>query len=314
MRIQFCGATKMVTGSCFLIEAAGKRILVDCGLQQGKDEMEQDKFPFIASTIDYVIVTHAHIDHSGRLPMLVKYGFNGRIFTTKITKRLMSIMLRDSAHIQENDAAWENQKGKRAGRPKVEPLYTIMDAEAVMELVSGFPYQEMIQVDEGISLRFVDAGHLLGSASAELWLTENGETKKIVFSGDIGNFNQPIVRDPQYIDKADYVVMESTYGDRNHEKGDYVYTEGLAQIIDSTCAKGGNVIIPSFAVGRTQELLYYIREIKERGLVKSRPDFKVYVDSPLANEATRIYSGDLSGFVDPAADEIIKKRRRNVSL
>lgn len=158
MRIQFCGATKMVTGSCFLIEAAGKRILVDCGLQQGKDEMEQDKFPFIASTIDYVIVTHAHIDHSGRLPMLVKYGFNGRIFTTKITKRLMSIMLRDSAHIQENDAAWENQKGKRAGRPKVEPLYTIMDAEAVMELVSGFPYQEMIQVDEGISLRFVDAG------------------------------------------------------------------------------------------------------------------------------------------------------------
>ena len=233
MKLTFFGAAKAVTGSCHCLEVGGKKILIDCGLQQGRDERDNRVLDFAPGYIDYVIVTHAHIDHSGRIPLLVKQGFHGKIVTTRLTGQLMSIMLRDSAHIQESDAQWQNQKGKRAGRAPVEPLYTIADAEAALELVTTCEYGELVDLCEGVRLRFVDAGHLLGSACVELWLTEDGVTKKIVFSGDLGNRDQPIIRDPQYIDEADYVVMESTYGDRNHAPV-ASYTAELAKIIDDT--------------------------------------------------------------------------------
>ena len=308
MKLTFFGAAHAVTGSCHCLEVNGKKILIDCGLQQGRDEYDDNALDFAPNYIDYVIVTHAHIDHSGRIPMLVKHGFQGQIITTRLTGQLLSIMLRDSAHIQESDAQWKNQKGKRAGRPEVEPLYTVADAETALTYVRTFEYGQEIELCEGVCLRFVDAGHLLGSSSVELWLTENGVTKKIVFSGDIGNVEQPIIRDPQLLKDADYVVMESTYGDRNHEPPES-YTEALADIIDDTFARGGNVIIPAFAVGRTQELLYFMREMKERGLVKSAPDFAVCVDSPLAREATRIFSGDLHGYLDEEAIAVLQGGR-----
>lgn len=297
MQLIFYGADKEVTGSCHCLEACGVKILIDCGLQQGSDEDDNHKLPFYASQIDYVLVTHAHIDHSGRLPLLVKNGYQGKIYATGATCDLLSIMLRDSAHIQEMDALNENRKGKRAGREPEEPIYTIDDAEATVEHLEPCQYGDMVQLCDGIRFRMTDAGHLLGSASIEMWVTENGETKKIVFSGDIGNLNQPIIRDPQYITEADYVVMESTYGNREHDPiANYI--PQLADVFDKTLAAGGNVVIPSFAVGRTQELLYFIREMKEQKLVKSVPDFPVYVDSPLAAEATKIYSGDLRGYAD----------------
>ena len=304
MKLTFYGATRSVTGSCFHLATGGKRVLVDCGLQQGRDERDNEVLHFNAAEIDYVIVTHAHIDHSGRLPLLVKRGFRGEIFATRLTAELLSIMLLDSAHIQESDAQWENQKGKRAGREPKEPLYTAEDVLKCLKLVKTFDYNEKFEICEGISCRFADAGHLLGSAFAEIWMTEGGVTKKIVFSGDIGNVDQPIIRDPSVITEADYVVTESTYGDRYHE-GDGEYIDGLAEILDETFAKGGNVIIPAFAVGRTQELLYFFRDIKKRGLVKSLPDFEVYVDSPLAKRATEIFSGDLTGYMDDEAKALI---------
>ncbi len=309
MKLTFFGAAKAVTGSCHCVEVRGKKILIDCGLQQGKDERDNTVLDFAPNYIDYVIVTHAHIDHSGRIPLLIKQGFQGQIFATRLTGELMSIMLQDSAHIQEMDAQWKNQKGKRAGRPPVEPLYTVADAAQVPEHLVTVEYGQIIELCEGVKIRFVDAGHLLGSASVEMWLEEDGVEKKIVFSGDIGNHNQPVIRDPSLIDGADYVVMESTYGDRNHDPV-VSYTAELAKIIDDTFSKGGNVIIPSFAVGRTQELLYFMREMKKEGLVKSNPDFTVCVDSPLANEATKIFSGDLRGYLDDEALEVVKGGER----
>ena len=302
MKLTFFGAARSVTGSCYCVECGGKKILIDCGLQQGRDERDNRVLDFPPGEIDYVIVTHAHIDHSGRIPLLYKLGYTGDIYCTRLTGQLLSIMLRDSAHIQESDAQWANQKGKRAGKEPVEPLYTVADAEEALKHVIPCEYGDEVVLSQGVKLRFADAGHLLGSACAELWLTEGGETRKIVFSGDLGNRDQPVIRDPQYITEADYVVTESTYGDRLHDmdaKPDY--TNGLAAIIDETLGKGGNVLIPSFAVGRTQELLYFMREMKDRGLVKSVPDFRVYVDSPLAGEATKIFSGDLHGYLDEDA-------------
>ena len=309
VKLTFFGAARAVTGSCHCVECGGKKLLIDCGLQQGKDEWNNGQLDFAANYIDGVIVTHAHIDHTGRIPLLVKEGFRGPIYCTRLTGELMDIMLRDSAHIQESDAKWKNQKGRRAGRPMVEPIYTLADVEEAMKMVVPCEYGEEVTVDEGIRLRFVDAGHLLGSACAELWLTEEGQTRKVVFSGDIGNVEQPIIRDPQPIYEADFVVMESTYGDRLHE-GDGEYTEGLARVIDRTIGRGGNVIIPSFAVGRTQELLYFMREMKEQGLVRSDPDFTVCVDSPLALEATKIFSGDLHGYLDEEALEVVRAGER----
>lgn len=305
MKVSFFGAAREVTGSCYQVEANDKKIIIDCGMQQGHDEKDNQSLPFSAADIDVVFLTHAHIDHSGRLPLMVKNGFSGKIYTTRLTCELITIMLQDSAHIQEMDAKWDNQKGKRAGKDLAVPLYTMADVDETLKLLVPCNYEEDITPFEGVTLRFTDAGHLLGSASIQIWLTEKDVTKKIVFSGDIGNIGQPIIRDPQYIKEADYVVMESTYGDRDHEHpGDYV--EDLAAIIDETMKNGGNVIIPSFAVGRTQELLYFIREIKERELVKSVPNFPVYVDSPLASLATKIFDGDLRGYADEDTVEVIR--------
>ncbi len=307
MKLTFFGAAKAVTGSCHCVEANGHKVLVDCGLQQGRDERDNRELDFSPGYIDDVVVTHAHIDHSGRIPLLVKEGFSGNIYCTRLTAQLLSIMLRDSAQIQENDAAYENQKGKRAGKPPVEPLYTLVDVEKALRHIVTCEYGQELEISDGIKVRFVDAGHLLGSACVEMWLTEQGFTKKIVFSGDIGNRKQPIIRSPQPIAEADYVVTESTYGDRLHNvKEKPNYADDLARVIDETLSRGGNLVIPSFAVGRTQELLYFIREIKEQGLVDADPDFQVYVDSPLAGAATEIFSGDLTGYLDEETVEHLR--------
>lgn len=305
MKLHFYGADRCVTGSCHCLEINGKKILVDCGLQQGRDELDNRYLAFAPGNIDILLVTHAHIDHTGRIPLLVKNGFHGRILTTRLTADLMKIMLLDSAHIQESDAEYENRKGERAGREHVDPLYTEQDALDVFKYVTTCEYKEKVDLCEGVSAVFTDAGHLLGSASITLELEENSVHKTIVFSGDIGNVDQPIIRDPQLLKKADYVVMESTYGDRNHTEV-WSYTDELAEIIDETLGKGGNVVIPSFAVGRTQELLYFIREIKDQKLVKSTPNFPVYIDSPLAKAATTVFCGDLHGYLDEQALELVK--------
>ena len=307
MKLTFFGAAKAVTGSCHCVEANGHKILVDCGLQQGRDERDNSELDFVPSYIDDVVVTHAHIDHSGRLPLLVKQGFRGNIYCTRLTAELLSIMLRDSAHIQESDAAYENLKGRRSGKEPVEPLYTIVDVERALRHIVTCEYGQELNISDGVKVRFVDAGHLLGSASVEMWLTDEGETRKIVFSGDIGNRKTPIIRAPQLIAEADYVVTESTYGDRLHNvKEKPNYSAELAQVIEETLSEGGNLVIPSFAVGRTQELLYFIRQIKEQGLVRCDPDFQVYVDSPLAGAATEIFSGDLAGYLDEDAIEHLR--------
>ena len=288
MKLTFLGANHEVTGSCTLLEAAGQRYLIDCGMEQGKDIYENQPIPVAPGEIDGVLATHAHIDHTGLLPLLVRNGFRGKIYATKPTTELCDIMLRDSAHIQEFEAEWKNRKAKRAGDAPVEPMYTVQDAEAAMKLFIGVDYETKVELAPGLEIRFVDVGHLLGSSSIEIWVTENGSTTKLVFSGDIGNTNQPLIKDPAYITDADYVVMESTYGDRLHgPKPDYVAE--LSKILQQTFDRGGNVVIPSFAVGRTQELLYFIREIKEKGLVTGHGNFPVYIDSPLAIEATRIF-------------------------
>lgn len=305
MKLTFFGAAHAVTGSCHCLEVNGKKILIDCGLQQGRDEHDNNALDFAPNYIDYVLVTHAHIDHSGRIPLLVKEGFNGQIYTTRLTAQLMSIMLRDSAHIQESDAQWQNQKGKRAGRQAVEPLYTVDDAEAAVKMLNAVEYGQTFDLCEGVKVRFTDAGHLLGSSVVEVWATEEGTTQKIVFSGDLGNVDQPVIRDPSFVAEADYLVMESTYGDRNHEPPES-YTGALAALIDEVFSRNGNIIIPSFAVGRTQELLYFLREIKSKGLVKTVPNFTVCVDSPLAAEATTIYSGDLHGYLDEEAISVLQ--------
>ena len=305
MKLSFYGADQCVTGSCHCLEVNGKKILVDCGLQQGRDEIDNAALPFHPGSIDAVLVTHAHIDHSGRIPMLIKNGFAGPIITTRVTANLLDIMLQDSAHIQEQDAEYHNRKNKRAGRPEVEPIYTVEDAMRVREFIRPCEYGQQVQITDDVTAEFIDAGHLLGSASIRLTCREGGETRTIVFSGDIGNVDQPIIRNPQFFDSADYVLMESTYGDRNHTEV-WSYTDELAEIIDETLGKGGNVVIPSFAVGRTQELLYFIREIKDQGLVKSVPDFPVYIDSPLAKAATTVFCGDLHGYLDEAALELVK--------
>jgi len=305
MKINFYGADREVTGSCHVVEVNGKRIMVDCGLHQSGNSSFNNSFPFHPGEIDHVIITHAHIDHSGRLPLLVKQGFKGKIYATMPTCKLLDIMLRDSAHIQEVESVWSSRKKRRAGSAVSEPLYTMEDVLKVFPLLVSCDYKEIVKIDNEKSIRFTDAGHLLGSSYVEMWITEkNADSttegalkRKIVFSGDIGTPLHPIIRDPGFVEEADIVVMESTYGDRYHEEAFDTVTE-LANIIETTLAKGGNVICPAFAVGRTQDLIYHIREIKERGLVRSVPDFPVYLDSPLASAATKLYSEELSGYLD----------------
>lgn len=306
MKMMFIGATHEVTGSCTYIEACGKKFLVDFGMQQGEDMFENVQIPVPPSDIDFVLLTHAHIDHSGLLPLLFAGGFGGQIHSTVATANLCSVMLRDSAHIQEFEAEWRSRKAKRRGEKEYEPLYTMDDAIGAIELFVPHPYDAAIEICDGITVLFRDAGHLLGSSSIILTMTENDETRSVAFSGDIGNINQPLIRDPQFIEKADYVVMESTYGNRVHNRPtDYV--TALSGILQKTFDRGGSVIIPSFAVGRTQEMLYFIRQIKSEGLIKGHNDFPVYVDSPLANEATDIFINNRESCYDEEALSYVRQ-------
>lgn len=301
MKMTFIGATHEVTGSCTYLEAAGKRILVDFGMEQGRDTYENIRIPCAPAQIDYVLLTHAHIDHSGLLPLLYAGGFTGEIHATSASCSLCEIMLRDSAHIQEFEAEWRNRKAMRKGGDPYVPLYTTEEALETLKLFVPHPYDQRFSLCDGVEVRFRDAGHLLGSSSIELWLTEGETTKKLVFSGDIGNYNQPLIRDPQVPEEADYVIMESTYGNRLHEKPKG-YLPALVQILRDTFSRKGSVIIPSFAVGRTQEMLYFIRKIKEDKLIHGHDNFEVYVDSPLAIEATRIFMEQMEDFDEDALD------------
>ena len=306
MRLTFIGADHEVTGSCHFLEVGDTKVLIDCGMEQGNNVYQNAELPVSYSDIDYVFLTHAHIDHAGMLPWIYARGFKGQIITTYATADLCGIMLRDSAHIQEMEAEWRNRKARRAGKTEVEALYTMQDAEGVLGHFEGVAYGQKFKLNENITLRFTDVGHLLGSASIEIWATEGDEQRKIVFSGDIGNKNKPLIRDPQYISDGDYVVMESTYGNRYHKKGEDHVT-GLAHIIQETLDRQGNVVIPAFAVGRTQELLYMIRHIKEEKLVTGHDGFQVYVDSPLAVEATHVFKQNMVECYDEETKALVER-------
>ncbi len=289
MKISFIGATHEVTGSCSHITVNGKHILIDYGMEQGRDFFVNEPLSVNPAEIDAVLLTHAHIDHSGMLPLLYKNGLQCGVHTTQGTANLCDIMLRDSAHIQEFEAEWRNRKAQRSGDEPYEPIYDMEDALGLLNKIQPHAYNERFTLLDGVDVRFSDAGHLLGSAIIELWLTEDNVTKKIVFSGDLGNLNQPLLNDPSFVDDADYVVVESTYADRVHAAPPD-YAAEFAKVLERTFNRGGSVIIPSFAVGRTQELLYFIRHIKENHMLTRHEDFVVYVDSPLAIAATEVFT------------------------
>ena len=306
MKLTFIGANHEVTGSCHCLEACGKKILVDYGMEQGGNVYENAELPFAIPDVDYILITHAHIDHTGLLPLLYAEGFRGQIFATQATCDLCNIMLKDSAHIQEMEAEWKNRKARRAGKQEVEPLYTINDAQGVLTHFVPCHYKDVLTLTDGLRIRFTDVGHLLGSASIEVWMEEEGVEKKIVFSGDIGNKNKPLIKNTSYIDEADYVVMECTYGDRTHDRT-HEHIEELAQILQETLDRGGNLVIPAFAVGRTQEILYFMRKIKEEKLIKGHDDFEVYVDSPLAVEATQVFTKNIMECYDEEAMDLVNR-------
>ena len=313
MKITFIGAAHEVTGSCTLLEANGKRILIDCGMEQGGDTYQNCEIPVSPSDIDAICLTHAHIDHSGMIPAMFAKGYTGPVFCTEATYRLCNIMLQDSAHIQEQEAEWQNRKAERAGFDLYTPVYTLADAVESLKLFKTFTYNSPTEIFEGVAINFSDAGHLLGSSSIHFTITENGETKTLLFSGDLGNVDRPLIRDPQKPPYADYVVIESTYGDRIHgERPDYIVQ--LTNILKDTFSRGGNLIIPSFAIGRTQELLYLFRIIKEQRLIKSYENFLVYVDSPLAVEATKIYQDNLFDYYDKETLDLLEKGINPISF
>jgi len=304
MKITFLGAAKTVTGSCFLVETEKCRFLIDCGMFQGNsadDELNQAPFPFNPAELDFVLLSHAHIDHSGRIPKLYIDGFKGRVYATKATMELCSIMLPDSGHIQEFENEWVNRKRNRAGLPPVKPLYTHQDGIDCMELFEGVRYGHVFNPCENVKVRFQDAGHMLGSSIVELWVKEYGEEVKLVFTGDLGNQNMPILRDPAIIDSADYLIIESTYGNRVHMDVENKIDK-FVDIITSTVEKGGNVIIPSFAVGRTQEIIYELFKQREKNSEKIRKvlEVPVYVDSPLAVSATKVFRNNLDCYDEEA--------------
>ena len=306
MKITFLGAAHEVTGSCTYLEVGDKKGVVDYGMQQGKDLFENEELPISPSELDFVLLTHAHIDHSGLLPLLYKQGFRGSVYTSEATATLTEIMLYDSANIQMSSAEYDSRKAKRRGDEEVEPLYDAEDVAGLMKLMHPCPYGKLIEVNESVSIRLTDVGHLLGSAAIEVFLTE-GETKRsLCFSGDLGNSDQPILTHPKHVTEADYLVIESTYGDRLHEKVETDYVTELAMRLQKVFDRGGNVLIPSFAVGRTQEILYFIREIKERGLVTGHGDFPVYLDSPLAIEATSVFLQCDPDYLDPVTQQMIR--------
>ena len=305
MLLEFLGAAHEVTGSCHFLAFADKHILVDCGMEQGPDLYVNQEIPVNAAEIDYVFVTHAHIDHSGLLPLLYNHGFRGQIFATTATCQLCNIMLKDSAHIQMFEAEWRNRKAQRAGLPEVTPLYDMNDAMGVLNHFISCDYDKEVEICDGLKVRFRDAGHLLGSAIIEMWVTEEKEERKIVFSGDIGNGNRPLIKSPEYIEDADYVVMESTYGDKLHDTPPD-FALALADVIKETFIRGGNVVIPAFSVGRTQEMLYFIRRIKTEHLLPEFENFDVYIDSPLAVEATTIFNKNVSDCFSEEALDLVR--------
>ena len=313
MKITFLGATKTVTGSNFLVEAAGKKFLVDCGMYQGQaqDEWENSApFVFDVNEIDFMLLTHAHIDHSGRIPKLYNEGFRNSIYATKATCDLCSIMLPDSGHIQEMEIEWKNRKRERKGLEPQPPLYTAQDGIKCLEIFKPVKYDEIIEITDKIHVRFNDAGHMLGSAIIEIWANEDGKETKTVFTGDIGNNDIPLLSSPTMMEKADYLIMESTYGGRLHIRNDEK-AELFLNIVSETLSKGGTVVIPSFAVGRTQEILYELNNLKEE---KKDKEFiekyyklmstPVYVDSPLAISATEIFRQNMDLFDDEVQERI----------
>ncbi len=306
MKLYFIGADHEVTGSCHVLEAGGKYIVLDYGMEQGKDLYVNQPLPVPAAQIQAVLLSHAHIDHSGMLPKLVQEGFTGPIYATGATADLCQVMLQDSAHIQEQETEWKNKKNKRAGRPEETPVYTIQDAQKACKQFVPKEYGESFTVLPGVTAHFEDMGHMLGSASIHLRVEEGGVTKTLVFSGDVGNHDQPIIKDPTPLQDRDYVIMESTYGDRLHEKVEDAASE-LTRIMQDTFSRGGNVIIPCFAVGRTQEILYLIRRILREKRMRVPDDFEVWVDSPLAVEATQIFARDYLGYYDDEAMKLIRK-------
>ena len=316
MKVTFCGATKTVTGSNFLVEGAGKKFLVDCGLYQGgaKDEIKNEEpFPYDINEIDFMLLTHAHIDHSGRIPKLYKEGYRNPIYATNATCDLCAIMLPDSGHIQETETEWKNRKRIRRGEEELVPIYDAETAAKSLELFKGEPYNQIIELDDDIHVRFNDAGHMLGSSTIEIWIRENGENKKIVFSGDLGNNDIPLLAEPTMIQDADFLVMESTYGNRLHIKNENK-AETFINIVTDTIKNGGTVVIPSFAVGRTQEILYELNKIKDSE--DDSPEFErkyrllmntpVYVDSPLAISATEVFKENMNLF-DEETQELIRR-------
>ena len=313
MKITFLGATKTVTGSNYLVEAAGKKFLVDCGMWQGKAELEEEnfqEFEFDPKEIDFVLLTHAHIDHSGRIPKLYNEGFKNKIYAHKATCDLCALMLPDSGHIQEMESEWKNRKRMRKGEKPRDPLYTAEEAAKCLQIFEAVQYDEIIDITDQIHVRFNDAGHMLGSSIIELWVDEDGKTTKTVFTGDIGNNDIPLLSEPTMIDNCDYLVMESTYGSRLHIRNDQK-AELFLKIVSETIDNGGTVVIPSFAVGRTQEILYEINKIKENRhdeefLREYRTLMKVpvYVDSPLAISATQVFKENMDLFEDEVKEEM----------
>ncbi|HHV42974.1 MAG TPA: MBL fold metallo-hydrolase [Clostridiaceae bacterium] len=309
MKIKFYGATEDVTGSNFLVTTEnGENFLIDCGMFQGSASEEarnRKDFPYDASQLDFMILTHAHIDHSGRIPKLVKEGFAKTIYATEATIDLVDIMLQDSAQIQYFDIQWENKKRQRAGEKLLEPLYDSYDVVEAMRLFEPHYYGEMVEITPNIRMRFQDAGHILGAAIVELWITESDKTTKVVFSGDLGMHNHLLIRDPSYIDAADLVVLESTYGNTVHD--DYQNSlDNLMRVINSTTGKGGTVIIPSFAIGRTQELLYEMNKYYEYGGHANPRHVPIYVDSPMATKATAVFMRH-TDLLDEEAQGLVKR-------
>lgn len=307
MKLTFCGAARAVTGSCIHIELEQYQLLVDCGLQQGQDIIDNNFFFFQPQQLDAVLLTHCHIDHCGRLPLLVKRGFRGPIFMTEPTAYLLDMLLRESADLQEHELHWRNQKNRRAGKALQEPLFTLQDVKKTLQQIKVCHYNQWQTLAKDLQFCFYEAGHILGSAMIALDYGEHGQKRRLLCSGDLGNRELPFVGEPQQVTAADYVVMECTHGDHCYwQQRDY--KQALAQILQSTLQKGGNVIIPAAAVGRTQEILYYLQQIKQAGLVSAQPDFPVYVDNALAEEACAIYSDDyLNGYLDEEA-LVLKKR------
>lgn len=311
MKIKFCGAANGVTGSCHLITSGAHKVLLDCGQFQGgkaQDAMNAEPFPFDPAEIQCVILSHAHIDHCGRLPLLVKRGFQGKIYCTSATADLLDVMLKDSGYIHEKEAEWQNRKNERAGRPLVEPLYTVEDSLRTLTYVEPILYDQLISINDDMRIVFNDAGHILGSAVTELWVAENDTVSKLVFSGDLGVMHRPLLRDPTIIKKADYVIMESTYGNRVHPNNS-MDVEKLMEIIVKTTRRGGTVVIPSFAVGRTQELIYELNKYYENRHSRYKKDLdklNVYIDSPMATAATEVFRNNAQVFDQETREYILK--------